>query len=94
MIQPRAAFHAIVHGRVQGVAFRYYARDFARRQNITGWVKNRGDGTVEVYAEGVRADLALFESWLHEGPPAARVSRVDVRRPSVLRHFPRFTVEF
>jgi acylphosphatase len=93
-LHPQVSFHAVVHGRVQGVAFRYYARDYARRRGITGWIRNRPDGTVEVKAEGSPEDLHDFEAWLHEGPPAARVTRVDIRRPVTLQHFPSFTVEF
>ncbi len=93
-LHPKASFRAIIHGRVQGVAFRYYARDYARRRGITGWVRNRSDGTVEVHAEGSAETLKDFEQWLHQGPPAARVSRVDIRRPVTLQHFPAFTVEY
>ena len=44
--------HVIVEGRVQGVSFRYYTALTARRYNLTGWVRNLPDGTVETVAEG------------------------------------------
>jgi acylphosphatase len=68
--------HAIVHGRVQGVGFRYFVRENAIRLNITGWVRNRYNGTVEVTAEGTRQDLDAFLRVLHRGPSAANVTEV------------------
>ena len=44
--------HAVVHGRVQGVSFRYFVMECARRLDLFGWVRNRYDGTVEVMVEG------------------------------------------
>jgi acylphosphatase len=69
---------AIVYGRVQGVAFRAHAEDEARRLGVTGWVANQRDGSVRVEAEGTDAALHSLESWLHKGPPAAAVTKVDV----------------
>jgi len=74
------ARHAYVRGRVQGVAFRYYARREARRLGVDGWVRNLADGRVEVWFEGPAAALAAFEAWLAEGPPAARVDALEVER--------------
>lgn len=75
----RRAITARVSGMVQGVGFRYYTQMTARRLDLDGWVRNRMDGTVEVYAEGDDEDLRQFESYLHDGPPSARVSRADIR---------------
>ncbi|MDR0785115.1 MAG: acylphosphatase [Treponema sp.] len=69
------AFFARVSGRVQGVGFRYACLNKARSLKISGWVRNAGDGDVEVWAEGGDTD-ALME-WLHEGPPYAHVVSVD-----------------
>ena len=74
---------AVVHGRVQGVGFRYHAYEQARRLGVTGYVRNKWDGTVEVVAEGRRGALDLFLSWLQQGPRAAHVTHVDVRWPSL-----------
>jgi acylphosphatase len=68
---------AIVHGYVQGVAFRYYTRRAATQLGISGWVANRRDGTVKVVAEGNEVALQALLSFLHEGPPAAHVQRVE-----------------
>jgi len=69
--------HATVSGRVQGVGFRYSAQDVARRLGLTGWVRNRRGGQVEVVAEGRRAVVEEFERFLRQGPTAARVTAVE-----------------
>ncbi|MEF2231203.1 MAG: acylphosphatase [Pseudodesulfovibrio sp.] len=69
---------AVVHGIVQGVWYRGWTRDAAREMGLTGWVRNRPDGTVELAARGERAALERFLERLHDGPPLARVARVDV----------------
>jgi len=67
-----------VRGRVQGVGFRFFTLDSARRENINGWVQNLPDGTVEVLAEGEPASLDRFEQRLREGPRGARVDHLDI----------------
>ncbi|MFW5695820.1 MAG: acylphosphatase [Alkalispirochaeta sp.] len=74
-----SAFTARIHGRVQGVGFRYHTQMTARSLGVVGWVKNRRDGSVEVRAEGDESTLAEFQRYLHQGPPSARVDRVDVQ---------------
>jgi acylphosphatase len=70
--------HATIHGRVQGVSFRYFTRTQAQQLGITGWVRNLPDGTtVETLAFGSREALDQFLDWLHQGPPGAKVVRVD-----------------
>jgi acylphosphatase len=69
--------HLWISGRVQGVAFRAYARQAAMQLGVAGWVRNLGDGRVEVVAEGEPAAVDDFERWARRGPPAARVARVD-----------------
>ena len=75
---PESRLHAVVHGRVQGVNFRYYTVRTARRLGLTGWVANQRDGTVETVAEGSPDALGRFQAFLHDGPPSAAVLRVDV----------------
>jgi acylphosphatase len=65
--------HFLVHGRVQNVFFRDSTRRKAAELNITGWVKNLDDGRVEVLAYGNEANIKALESWLWQGPPAAKV---------------------
>jgi len=87
-----ARLHAIVEGRVQGVGFRYFVEENAYQLNLTGWVRNRWDGTVEVLAEGDRQTLEKFLSFLHRGPRAAYVSTVEVVWLPATGEFTRFSV--
>ena len=89
-----ARVHATVHGRVQGVNFRYYTTRTARRLGLTGWVANRRDGTVETIAEGEQPDLEDFVDFLHRGSPAARVEDVDVEWESHKDEFDGFRVRY
>jgi len=81
-----AAVHAWVSGLVQGVAFRYHTRVFARELGVRGWVKNLPDGRVEVWAEGARADVERLVAWLRHGPPSAQVSGVELERTRAQGH--------
>jgi acylphosphatase len=84
---------AIVYGRVQGVSFRFYTRDTATALGLTGWVANRYDGSVEVVAEGPRAQLEQLLNFLYQGPPMARVDQVQFDYLPATREFKRFTIE-
>jgi acylphosphatase len=70
---------ATVHGRVQGVGFRYFVRSIAEDLGIGGWVANAPDGSVVCVAEGPRPALRDLARALQDGPPGSRVDRVDVR---------------
>ncbi len=74
---------AIVSGRVQGVSFRATTAREASRLGLTGWVKNRSDGTVELEAQGPDDKVAALVAWCHQGPPAASVSDVAVEELEV-----------
>ncbi len=74
----RARVHLLVSGLVQGVAFRAYTVDEARRLGVAGWVRNLADGRVEVEAEGDRRALEALVAWCRRGPPAAQVDDVEV----------------
>ena len=68
----------LVSGSVQGVFYRVSTEATARRLGLTGWVRNRRDGSVELVACGAEANLQELESWLWQGPPHARVEQVQV----------------
>lgn len=65
-----------VHGRVQGVGFRWSTTRNARRLDLGGTVRNRDDGAVEVHVKGPAEAVRELETWLHDGPRAARVEEV------------------
>jgi acylphosphatase len=69
--------HAIIHGRVQGVGFRFSTINQARRLGLKGYAANLFDGTVEVLAEGPPEKLDRLIAWLNHGPPMAHVTKVD-----------------
>lgn len=71
--------HVLVSGRVQGVAFRWNARERARRLGVNGWVRNLPDGRVEVWIEGETVALDRMLDWLAGGPPGAMVTEIAVK---------------
>ena len=73
----RRRLEATVHGRVQGVGFRYFTRSEAQKLGLSGWVRNLRSGEVEIAAEGSREDLQALLDSVREGPPMAWVERVD-----------------
>jgi acylphosphatase len=86
--------HAHVYGCVQGVNFRYYTQKEAYALGLTGWVANRFDGSVEVVAEGEKATLQRLLTFLHRGPPSARVDRVQAEWTEATGEFQRFRVRY
>lgn len=67
-----------VYGKVQGVFFRASAKQIAEQLNIKGTVKNEADGNVSIEAEGAEQAIAKFVTWCKKGPPAAKVTKVEV----------------
>jgi len=68
----------VVTGRVQGVFFRDACQRMANGLGLSGWVRNRSDGTVELAAEGPRSALDQLVDWCRDGPPRARVTGLDI----------------
>jgi acylphosphatase len=75
--EPAQRLTATVFGRVQGVGFRWFVMEEARRLGLRGWVANRADGAVECAAEGARPDLEKLLLALARGPLSADVERVS-----------------
>lgn len=86
--------HIHVKGRVQGVGFRYALRDEAERLGITGWVRNRSDGSVEALVQGDAEALERLLAWTRRGPPAAQVVEVEIKPPApqLDRSYTRFEI--
>jgi acylphosphatase len=89
-----ARLHVIISGRVQGVAYRYFAEKRAVPLGLTGWVRNLYDGRVEVVAEGERANLDIFLAELRRGPRLAQVEDVDVGWEEPTGEFAAFLIRF
>lgn len=71
----------VITGRVQGVGFRASCQRQAIGLGLTGWVRNRWDGTVEALFEGPEAAVDAMLAWCHDGPPMAYVTGVEVVTP-------------
>ncbi len=87
-----ARVNLIIIGRVQGVFFRASALEQAQGLNITGWIKNLPDASVEILAEGPRYALEQLIDWSKHGPPEAIVEDVIVRWGKHLDEFRTFRI--
>jgi acylphosphatase len=85
------SFQAVLRGRVQGVGFRYFARQRAEVHGIAGFVRNLPDGSVEIHAEGEEAALRDFEADIRRGPSFGKVEEASVI-PVEARGFERFEI--
>ncbi len=83
----------IVHGRVQGVGFRYFVQHVGNRLGLTGNVRNCPDSTVEIVVEGDAKGIADFIRQVERGPSLARVQRVDVVDIPVQGTYGSFSIE-
>lgn len=68
----------VIRGRVQGVFYRQSTREMAVGLGLTGWVRNQPDGSVAAVFEGERRTVQEAIDWCRQGPPAARVSDVEI----------------
>ena len=82
--------HVRISGRVQGVFFRASAETEAKRLGLTGWVRNRPDGSVELVAEGAKTRLDDLLAWCRHGPPRAEVEDVQAEWGTFTGEFPNF----
>jgi len=67
-----------IAGRVQGVGFRFFLQRTAQKHGLTGWVRNRRDGSVEAIVQGDDGAVAALIDWAQRGPRDAMVERVEV----------------
>lgn len=85
-------YHLIIKGRVQGVGYRMSAYDAANNLGITGWVRNRHDGSVEVVTESDKTTLEQFVLWAKKGPDYAEVSEVISEELTATGEFTKFNI--
>ena len=88
MSQSRA--HVLISGRVQGVCFRMYTEEEARKRDLTGWVRNLPSGQVEAVFEGPKKIIEEMIAWCRQGPPAAHVTKIEVSWETWHGDFPDF----
>jgi acylphosphatase len=87
------AVRLVVHGRVQGVGFRWFVREAARQAGLAGWVRNNPDGSVELVAAGDAEALESLRRAVEAGPPGATVTGVAASPAAVAEPLPHpFTV--
>ncbi|MCD6560680.1 MAG: acylphosphatase [Deltaproteobacteria bacterium] len=86
--------HLIIEGRVQGVCFRDSTRRQALALGVSGWVKNRFDGTVEIIAEGPDKKVKELILWCRRGPSYARVQRIHEKSEEWVGEFNSFDIVF
>jgi acylphosphatase len=89
---PRRRARAVVSGVVQGVSYRASTVHEAARLHLSGWVRNRDDGTVELECEGDAAEVATLLAWCEHGPHGALVRRVDVENVAPTDDHSDFTI--
>ena len=86
--------HAVISGRVQGVAFRFETQRAADGFGVEGWVRNKRDGTVEAVFEGRQQDVDAMLNWCRQGPRVARVDKVDVNWQDYTGEYKSFDITF
>ncbi|MFN2145138.1 MAG: acylphosphatase [Anaerolineales bacterium] len=86
--------HAIISGRVQGVGFRGFTATTAQRIGLTGWVRNKVNGTVETVAEGDQAQLDAFIRQISAGPGPSYVDNVEIQWLEATGEFSNFQVRW
>jgi acylphosphatase len=86
--------HTFVSGRVQGVFFRHYTSEEARKLGLKGWVRNLMDGRVEAVFEGDKEKVEKMVEWLKKGPPLAKVEKLDVKWEDFKGEFEDFEIRY
>ena len=89
-----ASLQATVHGRVQGVFFRAFVEERAEKLNLTGYVRNRPGGVVEVNVEGEKPSLEKLVGYLKTGPHGARVDDVKISWAEYTGNHSNFSVRY
>ena len=92
MTKPFARLHGIVRGRVQGVGFRWFVLSRGRSLGLTGEVRNLSNGSVEVSAEGFKADLEMLAVAIKEGPDSSHVEDFSIEWENYSGQFSAFEI--
>lgn len=90
----KARAHLLISGRVQGVFYRSFTEDVAHSLGLKGWVKNCSNEKVEAVFEGKKEDIEKAISLCYKGPPAARVSNIDVQWEDFKGEFDIFSTKY
>ena len=82
----------LVKGKVQGVFFRQALKVTAKKNNVTGWVRNLKDGRVEALLEGEDENVSALVEWCHGGSANARVEDIEIKNENYKGEFSKFDV--
>jgi acylphosphatase len=93
-VMPKVRAHVIISGLVQGVFFRAHTRRTAEENGVTGWVKNRFDGSVEAVLEGEKGDVEETLQWCRRGPSGAHVDKVNIDWEDFQGEFENFFIAY
>jgi acylphosphatase len=88
----QSGLHAVIEGRVQGVGFRMFVQRTASSLNLVGWVRNKYNGNVEVWAEGSQSNLETLLAELTKGPQAATVIELNYQWKAATGDYTHFSV--
>ena len=91
---PREQRHIKIHGKVQGVGYRFFATRVARRLGLKGWIQNNRDGSVEASVEGEKTAIDQWLEELKEGPRYAEVTKIEQETKDFSGKLPDFDVKF
>ena len=83
-----------VTGKVQGVFFRQTLKAVAKKNKVSGWVRNLKDGRVEAVLEGDTTSVGVLVEWAHAGPASARVKDVDIQNEEFTGDYTEFDVRY
>ncbi|HON05646.1 MAG TPA: acylphosphatase [Candidatus Ratteibacteria bacterium] len=87
-------WHYLIKGKVQGVGFRWYVLNIARRIGISGWVKNLPDGRVEIVAESEPEQLELFTENIKKGHLGQNIYQINIEKAPATGKFKDFNISF
>jgi len=90
----KKSVHAVIHGRVQGVFFRMETKRAAEAYDVSGWVRNKRDGTVEAVFEGDAHQVEMMLEWCKTGSSLSKVDRVDAESRTYSGKFNQFEVTY
>jgi len=87
-------YHMIIQGRVQLVLFRISTQDKAKKLGLTGWCRNKQDGTVEILVEGDEKNMTSFRDWCKKGPFLAKVNSIQEKEEIYQGEFNTFSIMY
>jgi acylphosphatase len=93
-MEAKQRVHVIISGKVQGVFFRAETQRAAEAVGISGWVRNRRDGTVEAVMEGEPDKIRKMLNWCRKGAPLSRVDKVAEDWESYVGEYEGFSITY